>query len=149
MPGPGASAPFSFVNARFSVLSAGTHISAHCGISNAKLRVHLGLHVPATPPPRRSAIRVGQEVRQWAEGKLLVFDDSFEHEVWWHWDDDDDAAGSGGKGGNGESGADRATQRIVLILDAWHPRLSEQRIAELRRSFARNFAHTASEGRLP
>lgn len=148
MPGqPGASAPsVSFVNARFSVLRAGTHISAHCGISNAKLRVHLGLSVPATPPPRRSAIRVGQEVRRWAEGKLLVFDDSFEHEVWWHWDD---AAGSGGKGGNGESGADRATQRIVLILDVWHPRLSEQRIAELRGSFARNFAHTAAEGRLP
>ena len=46
-------------------------------------------------------MRVGEEVRGWAAGKCLIFDDSFEHEVW----HDGDA------------------ERIVLICDLWHPQL--------------------------
>ena len=30
---------------------------------------------------RQCALRVGQEWRSWNQGKVLLFDDSFEHEV--------------------------------------------------------------------
>ena len=33
------------VNARLSVLRGPTHITPHCGMSNAKLRIHIGLRV--------------------------------------------------------------------------------------------------------
>eukprot|EP00959_Pyramimonas_sp_CCMP1952_P258713 5407857-Pyramimonas_sp.AAC.2 len=32
-------------------------------------------------PPVGTSIRAGEETRNWEEGKCLVFDDSFEHEV--------------------------------------------------------------------
>ena len=60
----------------FFVACGGTHLSAHCGPSNFRLRCHLGL---ICPPNVR--IRVGNEVREWKEGECLIFDDSFEHEV--------------------------------------------------------------------
>jgi aspartyl/asparaginyl beta-hydroxylase (cupin superfamily) len=31
-------------------------------------------------------IRVGEEVRPWIEGKAMLFDDAYEHEVWNHTD---------------------------------------------------------------
>jgi ornithine lipid ester-linked acyl 2-hydroxylase len=41
------------------------------------------LHPPSIPEPReRLAIRVGDRVLHWEEGKALVFDDHFEHEAW-------------------------------------------------------------------
>lgn len=43
------------------------------------LRCHLPLVVPAGGS---CAIRVGNETRQWKEGELMIFDDSFEHEAW-------------------------------------------------------------------
>ena len=63
-------------------------------MSNAKLRVHIGLRVPQDSSGGRlvSGMRVGTEMRQWEEGRAIVFDDSFEHEVWWRdggGDDDD------------------------------------------------------------
>ncbi|WP_372404805.1 aspartyl/asparaginyl beta-hydroxylase domain-containing protein [Streptomyces luteireticuli] len=60
-----------------SWLYPGTHIRPHCGGSNARHRVHLGLRVPEGP-----RIRVGDRTLRWQEGECLVFDDSFEHEVW-------------------------------------------------------------------
>ena len=44
------------------------------------LRYHLALRVPQ--PADRCGIRVGTEVRHWEEGRSLVFDDTYEHEVW-------------------------------------------------------------------
>ena len=78
----------------FSRLTGGTHLAAHCGPSNLRLRVHLGLIVP---PGTR--IRCGDQTREWKEGECLVFDDSFEHEVW----------------------HEGAADRIVLIADMYHP----------------------------
>ncbi|MFJ5676408.1 aspartyl/asparaginyl beta-hydroxylase domain-containing protein [Streptomyces sp. NPDC093097] len=63
--------------ATLSWLYPGTHIRPHCGGSNARHRVHLGLRVPEGP-----RIRVGDRTLRWQEGACLVFDDSFEHEVW-------------------------------------------------------------------
>jgi len=81
----------------FSVLTEGTHITPHCGPTNTRLRCHLGLVVP-----QGCRIRVGSETRSWEEGRCLMFDDSFEHEVW-----------------NSDQRA-----RVVLVLDVWHPDLT-------------------------
>ena len=90
-----------------SRLTPGTRIMAHCGSTNAVLRVHL----PVKVPPGVS-IRVADEVLTWTEGKCLIFDDSFEHEV-----------------------RHEGTQdRIVLIVDMPHPELGgSQRAGLLRR----------------
>ena len=64
----------------FSILSPGKHIPAHRGFYKGVLRYHLGLIVPE--PKEQCRIRVGQDIRHWEEGKSMIFDDTFEHEVW-------------------------------------------------------------------
>jgi len=64
----------------FSILAPGKHIPAHRGPFKGVIRYHLGLLVPE--PAERCRIRVGTEIRHWREGKSLVFDDTYEHEVW-------------------------------------------------------------------
>jgi hypothetical protein len=118
---------FSFINARLSTLGPDTHITPHCGISNAKLRAHLGLRVPIMNE-HRSEIRVAEEIRQWQEGGFLIFDDSFEHEVWWQH----------GKARN--AGGDKGGERVVLILDIFHPQLPEERRKHIRADFVRSRA---------
>lgn len=81
----------------FSVLTAGSHILTHTGVTNSRLVVHLPLLVPSD-----CAIRVGGEDRAWREGEVLVFDDSFEHEAWNRSD----------------------STRVILLMDTWHPELS-------------------------
>lgn len=82
----------------FSVLSPGTHILPHTGVTNTRLVTHLPLVVPAD-----CALRVGGEEHVWREGRSVTFDDTWEHEAW-----------------------NRSEQtRVVLILDNWHPELSE------------------------
>lgn len=88
----------SFGNVLFSILQAGTHITAHYGPTNCRIRCHLPLFVP-----KGCVLCVDREERRWKEGELLLFDDSFLHEAW-H------------KGTDGE--------RVVLMLDLWHPELT-------------------------
>jgi aspartyl/asparaginyl beta-hydroxylase (cupin superfamily) len=83
--------------AMFSALNPGAHIKAHCGRWNLRLTIHLGLIVP-----ENCEFRVASEIRSWQEGKCLIFDDSFEHEVW--------------------NKSDRT--RFCLLVDIWHPDLS-------------------------
>jgi beta-hydroxylase len=64
----------------FSILSPHKHIPAHRGAYNGVLRLHLGLLVPE--PREKCRIRIGNEIRHWTEGKCLIFDDTFNHEVW-------------------------------------------------------------------
>lgn len=66
--------------AMFSILEPGKHLPAHKGPYNGVLRLHLGLIVPE--PRERCAIRVDQRVCHWEEGKVLIFDDYFDHEAW-------------------------------------------------------------------
>ena len=41
------------------------------------------MHLPLlVPEPDQCGIRVAGESRRWAPGECLIFDDSFEHEVW-------------------------------------------------------------------
>ena len=64
----------------FSILSPGKHIPAHRGFYKGVLRYHLGLIVPE--PKEQCRIRVGNDIRHWEEGKSMIFDDTFDHEVW-------------------------------------------------------------------
>lgn len=89
-----------------SRLRAGSRVLPHRGPTNVRVRCHLGLDVPEGD----CAIRVGDEVRHWETGRCLVFDDSYEHEVWNNTDQD----------------------RTVLILDLWNPALSPAEVDELK-----------------
>src|SRR3546814_10513545 len=53
---------------------------AHRGITKGLVRGHLGLKVPGDRA--NCTIRVGETSNMWAEGELLVFDDTYDHEVW-------------------------------------------------------------------
>jgi ornithine lipid ester-linked acyl 2-hydroxylase len=66
--------------AMFSILSPRKHILDHRGPYKGVLRYHLGLIVPREAEQCR--IRVGDDIRHWSEGKSLMFDDTFNHEVW-------------------------------------------------------------------
>ena len=84
-------------------MQPGTVVRPHTGPSNQRVRVHLGLEVPAGC----CQITVAGESRQWADGELLSFDDSFEHSV----------THTGDAGG----------ARLVLIVDFLHPDLEGKR----------------------
>jgi len=90
--------------AMFSLLRPGARIAPHTGMVNTRLTCHLPLVVPPG-----CGFRVGNEVREWEVGKLLIFDDSIEHEAW--------------------NGSDR--DRVVLIFDIWRPELSAQERREV------------------
>lgn len=63
----------------FSILKPGTHIPAHRGVTKGLMTCHLGLQVPRSDALR---MRVGPETVGWAEGETLLFDDTWQHEVW-------------------------------------------------------------------
>lgn len=68
------------LTALFSVLEPGARIPPHTGPSKAILTCHMGLRVPS---PRESCgLRVDDTVLHWQEGRMLVFDDMYEHEAW-------------------------------------------------------------------
>ena len=70
--------------AMFSIFEPGKHLPAHRGPYNGVLRLHLGLIVPE--PRDKIAIRVKDQICHWSEGKVLIFDDAYEHEAWNHSD---------------------------------------------------------------
>ncbi|XP_059837736.1 aspartyl/asparaginyl beta-hydroxylase isoform X2 [Hypanus sabinus] len=83
---------------KYSVMQPGTHVWPHTGPTNCRLRMHLGLVIPK----EGCRIRCANDTREWKEGKVLIFDDSFEHEVW----------------------QDAASYRLIFIVDVWHPDLT-------------------------
>lgn len=82
----------------FSVFTPGTQLLPHRGVTNTRLVGHLPLIVP-----ENCALSVGGEVHAWQEGRVVVFDDTYEHEAWNRSD----------------------LTRVILIFDLWHPGLSE------------------------
>jgi ornithine lipid ester-linked acyl 2-hydroxylase len=64
-------------SAFFSILLPRKHLPPHRGPYAGVLRYHLGLAVP-----ENCRIRVGDRAEYWREGRSLIFDDTFEHEVW-------------------------------------------------------------------
>lgn len=81
----------------FSILAPGKHIPDHRGVFKGVIRYHLGLIVPE--PKEACRIRVGNDIRYWEEGKSLIFDDTYRHEVW------NDTAGT----------------RVILFMDVERP----------------------------
>jgi beta-hydroxylase len=66
--------------AMFSIFEPRKHLRAHRGFYNGVLRFHLGLIVPE--PRGQIAIRVGDVICHWEEGRALIFDDAYDHEAW-------------------------------------------------------------------
>lgn len=66
--------------AMFSVFQPGKRLPPHRGPYNGVLRLHLGLLVPEHDDDL--GIRIGSEMRSWEEGRVLIFDDAYEHEAW-------------------------------------------------------------------
>lgn len=68
------------VVAFFSIFEPGTRVPPHRGVTKGMLNIHLALVVPRGPG--RCEIDVEGEVRRWTPGEYLIFDETFEHEVW-------------------------------------------------------------------
>jgi beta-hydroxylase len=81
----------------FSILAPRAVIPPHRGITKGIVRAHLGLRVPRDRD--RCWIRVGDRRLHWTEGRCLLFDDTYEHEVRNETDD----------------------ERVVLLLDVNRP----------------------------
>ena len=88
----------------FSVLTPGSHILPHHGVTNTRVVTHLPLIVPDD-----CALIVGGEPHTWQEGTCFSFDDTFEHEAYNR----------------------SADTRVVMLLDSWNPYLSEVERAAL------------------
>jgi aspartate beta-hydroxylase len=87
--------PFSYTF--FSTMQPKTSIRAHYGATNIKLRCHFPLFVP-----EEAFLRVAADPRPWEEGKMIVFDDSYEHEA---------------------ANLNDTKERVILLIDIWHPEL--------------------------
>jgi Aspartyl/Asparaginyl beta-hydroxylase len=95
---PDVCADLPLADITFSAHAPHTHLAAHCSQDPFRLRLHLGLRVPD-----KCRIRVGSVTREWREGEVLAFHDACEHETW-----------------NGS-----AADRTILIVDLWHPDLTQ------------------------
>lgn len=83
----------------FSILQPQTRIQPHHGVTNARVVIHIPLQIPSGCYLELTGI--GR--RYWQEGQAVVFDDSFEH-----------------------AAENPSTQvRGILLMDAWHPDLSD------------------------
>jgi aspartate beta-hydroxylase len=82
----------------FSSLAPKTKIPPHTGSTNARLVLHLPLIVPG-----HCTLRVGNDTREFVEGRAWVFDDTIEHEAM----NNSDA------------------ERIVFLMDIWNPFLTQ------------------------
>lgn len=82
----------------FSLLTPGSHILPHRGVTNTRIVVHLPLLVPED-----AALNVGGEPHVWRVGEAVAFDDTYEHEAWNR----------------------SASNRVIVLMDAWNPHLTE------------------------
>lgn len=64
----------------FSILAPGKHIPKHRGKHKGLIRYHLALKVPE--PREACRICLADQMAYWEEGKSLIFDDTYYHEVW-------------------------------------------------------------------
>lgn len=112
-----------------STLKGGTNLRSHCGPTNHKIRFHLGIQIPdpdhsaesdtnrsniaSNALDMRSTLEVAGRKLAWQQGRALAFDDSFEHAV----------------------RSPSAQDRIVLIVDVWHPMITAQQKQQIRKNF--------------
>ena len=105
--------------ALFSILRPHTHIPPHWGMLNTRLICHLPLIVPDN-----CRLRVGNHERSVEPGKVLLFDDSVEHEAW----NDSDAV------------------RVILLFEVWRPELAADERAALTSLYEAVSLYSPSEG---
>ncbi len=85
-----------------SVLEKKSNINPHQGDTDAIIRCHLGLSVPAGLPD--CGFQVGKEIQPWRSGKMLLFCDAHTHTAWNHSNE----------------------RRVILILDVMRPEFIKQ-----------------------
>jgi beta-hydroxylase len=66
--------------ALFSILAPGVRVPPHRGAWKGVMRYHLGVMVP--DPIEGCGIVVGGQKAHWREGESMLFDDTYEHQVW-------------------------------------------------------------------
>jgi aspartyl/asparaginyl beta-hydroxylase (cupin superfamily) len=66
------------MQAAFYMLGPRSHLLPHTGVTDMVLRCHIGVVCPS----EGCELRVGTETRAEGNGRLLVFDDTLEHEAW-------------------------------------------------------------------
>lgn len=87
--------PFSY--SFYSTMSPQASIAPHYGACNLKLRCHFPLFVP-----EEAYLSVAGDARPWEEGKMVVFDDAYEHEA---------------------ANLSLDKERVIILIDIWHPEL--------------------------
>lgn len=93
--------PRHYEHAFFSAVNPHTHILSHHGPTNKKLRLHLPL-----TGLEGTRLRCADQTECFVEAQTKVFDDSFDHEAW----------------------HDGETTRVNLIIDFWHPDLTDDEV---------------------
>lgn len=81
-----------------SRMAPGTHLHNHCSADNLRIRTMLGINTV-----ENSFLRVCDNEYFWEEGKIFIWEDSFEHE----------SANYGNQ------------DRIILVFDTWHTDLTD------------------------
>jgi len=99
-----------------SFIYPGTSVSPHFGISNNKLRLHLGIKNldDSTLYVKDKSFDKNTNILKlkWKKGKAFIFDDSFEHWV--------------------ENKSTGNKPRIILLADLWHPDLTNTQIYNMK-----------------
>jgi ornithine lipid ester-linked acyl 2-hydroxylase len=70
----------NLTSASLLLLEPGSTIKPHVGDTNAMVRCHMGLIVPAPAP--RCGLRVRDSTLSWEEGRIFMFNDAHEHTAW-------------------------------------------------------------------
>tara|TARA_B100001248_G_C27393188_1_gene463704 strand:+ start:2622 stop:3710 length:1089 start_codon:yes stop_codon:yes gene_type:complete len=99
-----------------SFIYPGSKVIPHFGISNNKLRLHLGIKnlEDSTLYVKDKGFNKNSKTLslKWNKGKVFIFDDSFKHWVI-----------NNSKGNK---------PRIILLIDIWHPDLSKEQILNMQ-----------------
>ena len=95
---PMLNVPFS--SSYLSIMKPISSFDKHYGPTNIRLRCHLPIELPESE--EACFIRVGGEIKFWKEGKIMIFDDSYEHE---------------------SCNLSDLHDRVVMVLDIWHPEI--------------------------
>ena len=91
----------------FSVLSAGSVIEKHKGPTNVRLRCHISIQIPDLDVSNSSCyMEVDGTVLEWKRDQSIIFDDSLLHKVVY------------------KTNTLNALDRVVLLVDFWHPDLT-------------------------
>lgn len=101
-------ATYPFGDAVLSAQTPGATLEPHCSTDNLRLRCHLPISGTTG-----CSITVASETRGWTPGEPLLFEDAFLHEVHHRGHE----------------------TRIVLIVDFWHPDLTDVEISALSQGF--------------